>query len=162
MSPTITLRDIPRAAVLEIGERLTEAPSERLTDIAFARELQAQQGLTQAIGWVDLAHTMTLAEQGIIPRDSARALIAALLALHTAPSSFSPTAGYGDLYTNREAWLAERTAGGRLAGRRAGPARGADDGLSSGALRRDCSASARPWRGDRGPQCSRPCGIETL
>jgi acyl CoA:acetate/3-ketoacid CoA transferase beta subunit len=79
------------------------APSRCLTDIAFSRELQAQQGLTRSIGWVDLAHTMTLAERGIIPRDSARALIAALLALDKAPSSFSPTGGYGDLYTNREA-----------------------------------------------------------
>ena len=53
---------------------------------------------------------MTLAEQSIIPHDDARALIAALLALHKTPSSFVPTAAYGDLYTNREAWLAEHTA----------------------------------------------------
>ena len=87
-----------------------EAPSEHLADIAFGRELHAQKGLTQAIGWVDLAHTISLAEQSVIPRDDARALIAALLALHNTPSSFVPTAAYGDLYTNREAWLAERTA----------------------------------------------------
>ena len=53
MSPTIPFREISGAAVLEIGERLTEAPSRLLTDIAFSRELQAQQGLTRAIGWVD-------------------------------------------------------------------------------------------------------------
>jgi argininosuccinate lyase len=82
--------------VLEIGERLTEAPSDRLADIAFARELKAQLGLTHVIGWVDLAHTMCLAEQGVIPRDNARALIAALLELHAAPLSFAPTAEYGD------------------------------------------------------------------
>ena len=35
---------------------------------------------------------MCLAEQGVIPRDSARALVAALLELHAAPSSFAPTA----------------------------------------------------------------------
>ncbi|WP_051952578.1 lyase family protein [Methylocapsa aurea] len=109
MSPTIPLGDIARAAVLEVGERLTEAPSKRLTDIAFSRELQAQKGLVTTIGWVDLAHTMTLAERGVIPRDSARALVAALLALHEARASFAPAAEYGDLYTNREAWLAERT-----------------------------------------------------
>jgi argininosuccinate lyase len=95
--------------VLGIGERLTEAPSESLIAVAFARELQAQQGLTQAMGWVDLAHTITLTECGVIPRDSACALIAALRALDAAPSSFAPTAEYGDLYTNREAWLGERT-----------------------------------------------------
>ncbi|MGO9135052.1 MAG: argininosuccinate lyase [Methylovirgula sp.] len=80
-----------------------------MTALAFSRELQAQRNLVQAIGWVDLAHTMTLAEQSIIPHDDARALIAALLALHKTPSSFVPTAAFGDLYTNREAWLAERT-----------------------------------------------------
>jgi argininosuccinate lyase len=71
--------------------------------------LKAQLGLTHVIGWADLAHTMCLAEQGVIPRDNARALIAALLELHAAPLSFAPTAEYGDLYTNREAWLAART-----------------------------------------------------
>jgi len=109
MSPTVPFHEVSSAAILEVGERLTEAPSRLLTDIAFSRELQAQQGLTRAIGWIDLSHTMTLAERGIISRDSARALVAALLALDKAPSSFSPTGGYGDLYTNREAWLAERT-----------------------------------------------------
>ena len=87
MSPAIPFHEISSAAVLGVGERLTEAPSRLLTDIAFSRELQAQQGLTRAIGWVDLSHTMTLAERGIIPRDSARALVAALLALDKAPSN---------------------------------------------------------------------------
>lgn len=109
MNPAIPLHQTSRAAVLEIGERLTEGPSERLTDVAFDRELQAQQCLGRAIGWVDLAHTLTLAERGVIPQVSARALIAALLCLHEAPSSFGPTAERGDLYTNREAWLADHT-----------------------------------------------------
>lgn len=107
MRPTVPLTP---AAVLEVGTRLGEAPSQRLTDIAFARELKAQLGLSAAIGWVDLAHTLTLAERSIIPRDGARPLIAALLELQEAPTSFVPAAGYGDLYTNREAWLTERTA----------------------------------------------------
>ena len=101
--------DDPRAAALEIGARLTQAPSERLADIAFARELNAQLGLAQAISWADLAHTLCLAERGVIPRDPAGALVAALLELHAAPPSFAPSPEYGDLYTNREAWLAART-----------------------------------------------------
>ena len=64
MNAAIPRHPTSPATVLEVGERLTEAPSDRLTDIAFGRELQAQQGLVQAIGWVDLAHTMTLAERG--------------------------------------------------------------------------------------------------
>lgn len=109
MSPAETLHHATPAAVLEVGARLTEVPSQRLTDVAFKRELNAQLGLAAAIGWVDLAHTLTLAERAIIPQDEACALIAALLALHEAPDSFVPTAEYGDLYTNREAWLAART-----------------------------------------------------
>src|SRR5580704_14137118 len=109
MSPAIPFHEISSAAVLGVGERLTEAPSRLLIGIAFTRELQAQQGLTRAIGWVDLAHTMTLTERGIIPRESARALVATLLALDEARASFAPAADCGDLYTNREAWLAERT-----------------------------------------------------
>jgi argininosuccinate lyase len=98
-----------RAAALEIGERLSEGPSERLVNIAFKHELEAQKELSRPIGWVDLAHTLSLAKQGVIPGDSARALVAALLELHASPASFIPKAAFGDLYTNREAWLAERT-----------------------------------------------------
>jgi argininosuccinate lyase len=109
MSSSATQGHVSRNAALEIGERLTEGPSERLTETAFAHELKAQLGLVHAISWVDLAHTISLAELGAIPRDSARALIAALLELQAAPASFVPTPDYGDLYTNREAWLAART-----------------------------------------------------
>ena len=138
--------------MLEIGERLTEAPSDRLADIAFARELKAQLGLTHAIGWVDIAHTMCLAEQGVIPRESARALIAALLELHAAPSSFAPAAEYGDLYTNREAWLATRTpAVGWL-----GVARARREALTTAYHLALCDETARPRRGagdgDRNPE----------
>jgi argininosuccinate lyase len=97
------------AAVLEIGERLVEAPSSGLMTTAFARELNAQLGLARTISRVDLAHVLSLAKAGLIPCASARSLIAALLELSTAPASFVPKAEYGDLYTNREAWLAECT-----------------------------------------------------
>jgi argininosuccinate lyase len=109
MTPAKPLDPASPAAVLEVGERLSEAPSRCLTSIAFTRELKAQLGLASAISWVDLAHTLTLAERGVIPADAARSLIVALLALHEAESSFTPDAAYGDLYTNREAWLAGRT-----------------------------------------------------
>ncbi|MGH6932324.1 MAG: argininosuccinate lyase [Dongiaceae bacterium] len=109
MNPAKPLEPASPAVVLEVGERLIEAPSTSLTSIAFGRELKAQLGLAPAISWVDLAHTISLAEQGVIPADAARSLITALVALHEAPTSFAPTADYGDLYTNREAWLAEHT-----------------------------------------------------
>jgi argininosuccinate lyase len=99
----------PAADVLQIGERLVEAPSRVLTRVAFANELQAQLGLTEAIGWADLAYVLSLANSGLIPIADARALIAALLELSNAPPSFAPSADSGDLYTNREGWLAQRT-----------------------------------------------------
>jgi argininosuccinate lyase len=102
-------RALDANAALEIGERLTQAPSKNLVDAAFTRELKAQLGLADAIGWVDLAHTLCLAKGGVIPKDSARELVAALLELQSAPVSFVTSAEYGDLYTNREAWLAART-----------------------------------------------------
>lgn len=109
MSPALPLDRMTSAAVLEVGVRLAESPSQRLTEIAFGRELKAQLGLSAAVSWADLAHTITLAGQNVIPHDNARSLIAALLALHEKPASFVPSASYGDLYTNREAWLAEHT-----------------------------------------------------
>ena len=102
-------RSLDSNAALEIGERLMQAPSKNLVEAAFARELKAQLGLAAAIGWVDLAHVLFLAQGGVIPNDSARELVAALLELQSAPVSFVTSAEYGDLYTNREAWLAERT-----------------------------------------------------
>jgi len=99
----------PRAASLEIGERLIQAPSPRMLEVAFAQELKAQLGLAEAVGWVDLAHTLSLAQAGVVPHGPARALVAALLELQAGPSSFTPKPEYGDLYTNREAWLAQAT-----------------------------------------------------
>jgi argininosuccinate lyase len=109
MNPVAPLDPASPAAVLEIGERLNEAPSAGLTNIAFSHELRAQLVLAHSVSFVDLAHTLTLAERGVIPAGAARALIAALLALREDGASFKPSAAYGDLYTNREAWLAGRT-----------------------------------------------------
>jgi argininosuccinate lyase len=103
------MTDDARIAVLEIGERLAQSPSDRLVASAFAQELISQKDLAEAIGWVDVAHTLCLAGSGVIPRAAARELIAALLGLQGA-TDFEPKPEFGDLYTNREAWLASRTA----------------------------------------------------
>ncbi len=97
-----------RASVLELGERLSQAPSARLVASAFGDELQTQMGLAEMVGWVDLAHTLCLAESGAIPKSAARELIPALIDLQS-PTDFAPHPELGDLYTNREAWLADRT-----------------------------------------------------
>lgn len=96
-------------AVLEIGNRLLEAPSERLVASAFAEEVSGQSELFRHLGLVDLAHCITLAEQGVIPPAPARLLVAAIIELQLAGPGFAAGACHGDLYTNREAYLARAT-----------------------------------------------------
>jgi argininosuccinate lyase len=91
---------------LEIGARLQHGPSERLVQAAFRRELDAQAELLDAMDWVDLAHTLVLVENGIVPCDAGQELLAVLLRLQQRPEDFIPDPARGDLYTNREAWLA--------------------------------------------------------
>lgn len=102
------MTDYRRAAVLELGERLSEPPSTHLVDFAFGAELAAQRGLAEMVGWVDLAHTLCLIEAAVIPRDAGRQLIGALMELQHA-ADFEPRPEFGDLYTNREAWLGQKT-----------------------------------------------------
>jgi argininosuccinate lyase len=95
---------------LGVGSRLAENPSPLLIGTAFADDLEAQRDLFDGLGLADLAHTLTMAENGVIPPASACDLVAWLLALGKRPADFVPAAHHGDLYTNREAWLTERTA----------------------------------------------------
>jgi argininosuccinate lyase len=99
-----------KESVLEVGGRLAEAPSESLTASAFAEELSGQAELFTHLGLVDLAHSITLAEQGVIPGPAARALVEALLDLQRDQAGFRADPAFGDLYTNREAHIARRTA----------------------------------------------------
>ncbi len=99
----------PQSSVLEIGNRLSEPPSESLVSSAFAEEISGQGKLAIHLGLVDLAHVVTLAEQGVVPADKAKALVGALLQLQRDETGFTPGAAYGDLYTNREAHIATLT-----------------------------------------------------
>lgn len=95
--------------VLEIGGRLNHQPSKILIDQVFATELQQQLKLFEPIGWVDLAFTLVSIESEMIPRADGCELIGKLLELQECASTFCPIPERGDLYTNREAWLSERT-----------------------------------------------------
>lgn len=92
--------------VLEVGARLAAGPSERLVRAAFKKELDDQADLFEAMSLVDLAHTLVMMGTGIVPRETGRELLAALLKLHDQPADFVLDPARGDLYTNREAWLA--------------------------------------------------------
>lgn len=99
----------PPHQALEIGARIAGEPSARLIASAFQSELDQQLPLADALGKVDLAHTLVLAESGVIPPEAAQELLAGLNQLRLQPETFFPDPGKGDLYTNREAWLKERT-----------------------------------------------------
>ncbi len=97
----------PRAYhdVLEVGGRLSAAPSQRLIDTAFAEDLKNQQQLFESVSHADLAHTLMMSKSGPIPREAAAKLLHALLELHAWPDDFELDPALGDIYTNREAWL---------------------------------------------------------
>lgn len=97
------------ASVLGVGSRLAAGPAAELVETAFARELADQLALFRGMSLTDIAHTITLIEAKVIPREAGAALLAALLALHEHPTDFVPVPQNGDLYTNREVWLAART-----------------------------------------------------
>lgn len=94
---------------LGVGGRLASGPAPALVQTAFARELADQLALFKGMSLADIAHTLLLVENGVIPLPAGRGLLKALLALHESPPSFQPIPAAGDLYTNRAAWLATRT-----------------------------------------------------
>ena len=96
-------------SVLGVGSRLATGPAAELVQTAFARELADQLALLKGMSLADMAHTVMLIEAGVIPPVDGASLLSALLALHEYPSDFIPTPESGDLYTNRETWLATRT-----------------------------------------------------
>jgi argininosuccinate lyase len=96
-------------AVLGIGGRLDEKPSKELVRSAFSEELIAQSGLFSGMDLADLAYGVVLAESGVVAEKEAAELLAALLELRTEGDALVLDPVLGDLYTNRENWLAERT-----------------------------------------------------
>lgn len=96
-------------SVLGVGGRLASGPAPELVATAFAHELGTQLPLFSGMSLADLAHTVVLHEAGVIPPEAGRILLGELLALHARPADFTPVPEAGDLYTNREAWLAART-----------------------------------------------------
>ena len=95
-------------AALEIGNRLSDPPSERLIETAFAGEVAGQDVFLRSLSMVDLAHVLTLHDQEIVPTPAAAMLVRELLELIEHPESFAARPECGDLYTNREVFLASR------------------------------------------------------
>lgn len=107
---------------LDAGGRLAQQPSPDLVR-AFGHELAYAGFLFDGISYADLAHTVMLLEQGIVPADDGRALLTELVALHDSGLQGMPLdAKWGDLYNNRDAEL-QRRLGDRAGWLHAGRAR---------------------------------------
>ena len=94
---------------LALGARLKLPPSDLLVDSAFRYELDHQLALNPTMGLVDMAHILSAVEDKVIPKKEGYKLLSALLQLHLSPEEFKPSPELGDLYTNREAWLNQKT-----------------------------------------------------
>lgn len=93
---------------LDAGGRLAQPPSQDLVR-AFGHELAYAEFLFDGISYADLAHCVMLLEQGIVPPDAGRALVAELVALHDRGlQGLRLDAKWGDLYNNRDAELQSR------------------------------------------------------
>lgn len=90
---------------LEIGGRISQAPSKLLVATAFKDELGRQSRLNRAMGLTDMAHTLMCMDAGIIPQPNGIALLTCLLGLHHNPNLLELDPERGDLYTNRESLM---------------------------------------------------------
>lgn len=102
--------------------RLSEGPAPELVRSANRWEVDLAPGLWRGLGLADLAHIVMLTEVGVVPPDVGRRLLALLLELHALPADQFPfDPAFGDAFTNREHWLAQRdrAAAGWLAAGRA-------------------------------------------
>lgn len=89
--------------------RLREGPAPELVRSAYRWEVDLAPTLWSGLGLADLAHFIMLLEVGVIPQAVGRRLLALLLELQAWPADRFPLdPARGDVYTNREYWLAER------------------------------------------------------
>lgn len=86
--------------------RLKTAPADELVQTAHRLEVAYAAVLYKGLSLADLAHTVLLAETGIIPMPSAGRLLKVLLHVHNIPyEDFQFDPQYGDAYKNRERYI---------------------------------------------------------
>lgn len=91
--------------------RLGAGPAPELVASAYRWEVDLAPTLWPGLNLADLAHAVMLMEVGVLPRAVGRRLLALLLELHALPPDGIPLdPAAGDVYTNRERWLAARDA----------------------------------------------------
>jgi argininosuccinate lyase len=89
--------------------RLGEGPAPELINSAYRWEIDLAPTLWPGMDLADLAHTIMLMEVGVMPQGVGQRLLALLLKLHALPlTQFPLDPALGDVFSNRERWLAER------------------------------------------------------
>jgi argininosuccinate lyase len=102
--------DVPDGYLGATG-RIAAGPAPELVAAGYERELADNDLLSEGMGLADLAHVLSLGEQGVLPADQERALLAALLDLRGRDPATLADARYGDLYNLRERWLEQQIGG---------------------------------------------------
>jgi argininosuccinate lyase len=89
--------------------RISSGPARQLVETGYALELGDAGLLHRGLGLADLAHVIALAEQELIPREAAAALLRVVLELLDVPAEDFPyDVRYGDAYNSREKELVRR------------------------------------------------------
>ncbi len=101
------MSDPPPPGYLGADARVRSGPAPELVAAGYELELADAPLLHRGLGLADLAHTLSLAQDGVIPAADARALLGALLELQNAAPSIEDTR-YGDLANVRERELERR------------------------------------------------------
>lgn len=91
------------ADYLGLGDRLSAPPSDAMAAAAFGDELRAAPYLWEGMSSADLAHAIALLECGVLPTDTARTLLGALLELDKINADEVDLDPHiGDVYNNRD------------------------------------------------------------
>lgn len=86
-----------------------EAPAPELVEAGFALEIADAPLLHEGLNLADIAHVLVLSQQGVIPAEASRRLLALLAeACRLSPEDFPYDASYGDAYNSRERFFIER------------------------------------------------------
>ena len=99
-----------RSQINKAAGRFTKDPAPELVSSGFRMEVNDSALLYHGMSLADLAHVIMLIEIDLIPQDARRALLSALLEMHSLPAEdIDFKIDLVDVYTNRTQMLYQRT-----------------------------------------------------
>lgn len=112
MSPATDTADRQHPGYLGLGGRLAEGPGLEMIEAGFEMECADAAILHDGLALADIAHTLILAEAGILRSEAASELLRALLDLASIPHDRFPyDPGLGDPWNSRQHQLTLRVGG---------------------------------------------------